>query len=269
MYEFVNARRAGTLRICAYPPDADDPLWRDIGRTISIAFPRSATNLLAEVREGSHRYVILDPAALRVDAYAAVVEAVTLSGSHLVFRTQANEAMVARVLEAVQRLPLELVLRNSGEETVSLRMILRAAGTPSTPSQVLRHISYRVQRLPRGIALRVIGLFSWWPLPTNAQEFAKSTRRELRTVERRLEAAGFCGPAQLLQIGRVARAHDLLMQPTTSTGEAAKTVGYMTVASLLRQYRRFFGSRARSGRQELSADDERAAILAHAVILCG
>ena len=120
----------------------------------------------------------------------------------------------------------EIVLLGEGDTVGLLAHKLAAVREHSVPAQILNHVAHRIRRVPVGLQAAAIGLFGNGALPRWVSGLARTSGLSRRSIDRWVARAGFDGAARLLEVARLARVWEPLVEQHLPVGVVAEMCGY-------------------------------------------
>ena len=203
------------------------PAWCTLTFNPSAA---SATHLIAERKCD---VLVIDPTALRRDAFDAVTNAALEAGVGVLLYTAYGRDSLDAILHMFGRAAVDLLYTGVEHEGRRLERCLATLALPAAPSLFLHATTARVRRLSPGLQLRLLGVLGWMPLPATVEAFFAARDEGESTWRRELARVGFASPHVFLQCVQLLRSWDPLQ-----AGERAGMIADQLGLSSEKEYRR-------------------------------
>ena len=222
--------------------DARQALERSLTGKQRVTRAGGAASIAAAVREGRCDALVFDPGALEDDGFEMVMAALNERGVPALLYATLGPVTARRILEAVGFTARELVFRGSDDAPELLRRKLAALVEPSAPAIVLSKAGSHFRAFPGRLQAVAVSLFGRSALPRWVDGLVQESGLARRTVDRWMHKGGIAGAARLLDVTRLARVWDPLVDQGLKVEQVAATCGYARLRLLTAHSRRLVGA---------------------------
>ena len=202
----------------------------------SLVDVATVEHLHSALLAGGVKWVILDPMMLSESGFQRAVEAIASAGVSVAFYTTLAGFDHDRLLKTYDHLLPEVVFRETDDDWVRLRNVLRSTAS-TVPARILRAILGTLGPIREPLRGKTASQFAWARIPSTVEELAVGTDLSASRVRHQYRQANLCAPEQLLVIARLARAYDWLADRPISVEDVARECGFGTVRAFERRMR--------------------------------
>jgi AraC-like DNA-binding protein len=228
------------MRIITLTPDAALGRLRPHIGADTLVDVATLDQLQSAIRGGGIRWVVLDPMALSTPGFQTAVDSIANAGARVVFYTMLARFDYSRLLQSYDRLVPELIFRETDDDWILVRAVLRSTDG-SVPAQLLRSTLSVVQRLPEPVRGRTALLFAWASIPGTLSEFCESIGRTPASIRGIFRRVGLRSPTDVLSCARLSRVFERLSDSAVQLNEVAVTGGFGTQRTLERRLKQAAG----------------------------
>ncbi|MEA3245566.1 MAG: hypothetical protein U9Q74_05365, partial [Gemmatimonadota bacterium] len=161
--------------------------------------------LAPALRDATVRWVILDPVHLSAPAFEEAVSIIAAAGVRVAIYTSPSGLGIARILDCQQRLLPEVILRDTDDDWVRVRDIVKG-DEETVAAHLLAAIAPLTSRFEHEVRGATLGLFAARPVPEDVGALARIARVSENTLRTRYVVAGLATPHDLLDVARLSRA---------------------------------------------------------------
>jgi hypothetical protein len=222
------------MRVLALTSDLVRRILADAGgRDFSVQHVTTAAGLIRALYADAWSIVVLDPTLLRDDELESVADLSRCGAHSLLLCTPFSRASARCAVMFARRATIDIHFTDLAIEQRLLALKLRALRPQSACGLFLHSISETVNKLPVRISSAIVRMFGTMPLRGKVSEILTTPPTVRRTLDRRLQGAGFRSARVLLEAIRVTWAWDTLRLPDNfSVGRAASDCGYASAHEL-------------------------------------
>lgn len=223
------------------PDDAHRSLERSLPTAECLTRDNRAESVASSLRDGRFDAFVFDPAPLGAGDFATVVCGMNQSAVPTLLFATLQPVSARRIVSAVDVAPCELILRGFDDTPALIRSKLSSIVEPSAPALLLQRASPHFRWFPDGLQVASVSLFCRCTLPRWVTGFARETGLARRTVDRWMDIGGISGAARLLDVTRLARVWEPLVERDVPAHAVAVRFGYGTMRLLNAHARRLTG----------------------------
>ena len=230
------------MKILAVLPD---DARRDLGRALTgdqrLIKGGGADAVVSSLEERRCDALVFDPVFFNEGDFDRVLRAANESGVPIMLYATLEPRAARRIVQAVEVVARELVLRGTDDSPAELQRKLAALLAPSAPAILLSHAASCIRAFPVRLQTVSVGLFGHTRLPRWVDGLVQESGLARRTVDRWMHRGGITGAARLLDTARLARVWEPLVEQERSTREVAVYCGYAQPRLLTAHARRIAG----------------------------
>jgi hypothetical protein len=243
------------MRVLAFlPDDSFLALKRALG-------PRDAVGRLTDVTELAKSStlradaVVIDPTCFDAEQWTRVRQLLSTPKSPVLLYAKLDKESVRRVVAASSIGVHEVLLRDVDDDPVAIRRRLRSLRTPPVQARVLARLAPRIAEMPTPLQGASLPLFCAAPVPRWADDLAMAARMSRRSMDRWMDHAGVSGTAALLDVARLARVWEPIVEQKVAPADVAVAGGYRRLRMLALHTKRLVGASPGLLAQEISEDE--------------
>lgn len=224
------------------PADSHDALERAVGRMHETIAGSRTPQLRTVLRQRACDMVILDPATIADEQFLKVIGLISQARIPVMLYCRLTPEVAARVVRFAADAPHELLVRGSEDEPTLLRHTIARLLEPSVSAIVLNRAASRVALFPAPLQTATVALFANRAPPRWVDGFCAASQLGRRTIDRWMYKTGLTGTGKLLDVARLARVWEPLVDEALPLREVAKLTGYREQRLLVSHARRLVGA---------------------------
>jgi hypothetical protein len=243
------------MRVLAFlPDDSFIALKRSLG-------PRDAVGRLTDAaslsRSSSLRAdaIVIDPTCFDDEQWTKVRQFLITPDTPVLLYARLDKDSVRRIVAASSVGVHELLLREVDDDPVAIRRRLESLRRPPAPVRVLARLAPRIAEMPAPLQGAALPLFCAAPVPRWADDLALAARMSRRSMDRWMDNAGLAGTAALLDVARLARVWEPIVEEKVAPADVAIAGGYRRLRMLALHSRRLVGVSPALLAKEVSEDE--------------
>jgi AraC-like DNA-binding protein len=231
------------MRILAFlDPEARRGFDAALKTDHAVTFGTVTRDAIKSLRARSADVVVLDPDSLEPGDYDQIVAAAEAMKLPIVVYADLNSLNARRIVQLAERSAIEIVLRGY-EDTQVIAHKLAHVPQPSVPAVLLNRAAPRLRPMPEPLQTVTVGLFSNGALPRWVSGLTAASGLGRRTVDRWMLRTRLTGAATLLDVARLARVWEPLVDEGRPVTEVAEQCGYGRVRLLVSHTQRLVGAK--------------------------
>jgi hypothetical protein len=206
-------------------------------RLIEVATP---AELVAALRDGAVRWVVVDPMALSEPGFRSVIDSTSAAGVRIAFYSLFKGFDHSRLIQSLARILPEVVFHDTDDDWVRLARVVRR-DDESVCARVLRLLRQPIWLLREQHRGRTVGLFGALPIPTGVETFAHQCGSPSASMRADYRHAGLASPNRIMAIAALGYASAELADRRVTLQAIAERHGFATARSLERQVNGLIG----------------------------
>jgi AraC-like DNA-binding protein len=223
------------------PDDARHVLERSLTSAQRLVRAGGAEAVVSALRERRCDALVLDPVLVDSDDFDRVLRVASERSVPIMLYATLEPRAARRIVQAVEVVARELVLRGADDTPELVRHKLSALLEPSAPAMLLSRTASRFRAFPDRLQTASVGLFGRHTLPRWVNGLVKESGLARRTVDRWMHRGGISGAARLLDAARLARVWEPLVERKHPMVAVAVECGYARSRLLTAHTRRIAG----------------------------
>lgn len=223
------------------PADSHDALQRAVGTTHETIAETRTSQLRAVLRQHACDMVILDPAVVDDKHFLAVLNLISEARVPVLLYCRLTPEVASRVVRFAADAPHELLVRGSEDEPTLLRHTIAKLLEPSVSAHVLNRAASRFARFPAPLQIATVALFANRAPPRWVDAFTETSQLGRRTIDRWMQRTGLSGTGKLLDVARLARVWEPLVERNLALHDVARLTGYREQRLLISHTLRLVG----------------------------
>jgi hypothetical protein len=209
-------------------------LRTSVGAQVSV-YQTTASAVEARLGDPEAKLVVIDPAQLRPEAFASVVQRVaSCQNTAILIYTHLTPPTARAALRASEIMPVEVLFSGAHDERDALATLCARSLAASAQAFVLSGLARNLERVGDQLCARTVGLFGGREIPGSVTELLSGLEEPPDTVRRRLIAAGIPRIRRLRLCALLVQAYPELKNDRRSVEE----IVYRLRAGSIRAFRR-------------------------------
>ena len=200
-------------------------IQRRLLKSETVVCSLDLVQIARELEHGAPLFVVVDPAEVAPEFFASLVEIVGRSASTLLVWTKFEPEAVTHVVTAARGCPVDVAFREAEETRRDVTARIAHMKGDSLGRQLLRRYAENLADMPERSSLAVVGVLSGHVNAHSVADISPETG-DRRTFERHLKQAGFVGASNIVQVSRLLRAREMLLERDSTVESAAASAGY-------------------------------------------